>query len=232
MLQYLITSMSFWASVLIPATITLVLFIILFIYWNNSFVSKPEPVILHAESLQNPINTGITAAFLVIPLLSSLVAYLYVKVSSAPNEFSLLVASLVVFSFSIIIGFWNNYSFATLTRNDGTIEITKEKNIFIPAFFVSQLALLLSAIILVVIFCFLQLSPLAHTTKIVKTSSIFPILRQPLRIEMSKDTIVSLWGQPERETKKGTDILYIYKTPNSRIEITISNDKIIRIIEE
>jgi len=231
MLQHLITSLSFLTGVLIPVIVTLAIFIILWRYWDKSFVSDPSPVNLHSESLRNPINTGITVASLVIPIISSLVAYLYIKVSNTPTEFSLLISSLVLFSLSIIVGIWNNYSFATLTKSDGTLEISKETNTSIPAFFVSQLVLLLSAIILVVVFCFFQLSYLSPTTKKLENSDI-SILRQPLRINMTNDYVVSLWGLPAKEIKKGKNIIYIYQTPNSSVEITISNKKVIRILEQ
>lgn len=102
---------------------------------------------LNAQSLRDPINTGITVSGFLLPLIVGIMTFSFSNNSNPIEKDFYVFSSIVLIIFSIFLGLWNNYSLATLTDSDGKFKITSSDNTTFPAFFVFQLSLLLFAII-------------------------------------------------------------------------------------
>src|SRR5438067_3725929 len=117
--------------------------------WADKFRQDPNRVFKYkTESFRSPINLSVTVAGLFIPLISALTAYLLNNSSyTQVRKMSSLFGSLFLLVLSMCWGVWLSYSLATVSPEDDTLTITKDKNWKLPSHFVAQLILLLTGTI-------------------------------------------------------------------------------------
>jgi len=143
-----------------------------------------------------------------------------------------------MFLASICLGVWLSYSLATISVTDDTFSITSTKNWKTAAYFSVQLILFLSGVFLILWFIFFRLD-LSFSERI--SNYVIPadcemraILRKPLLIGLSKNEMISRWGEPDKTKQSGTEstIHYIYPSLHSSYTVTVEDGIIVSILEE
>lgn len=191
---------------------------------------------LNAEALRNPINTGITVAGFLLPIIVGLISFLYLKTDLKIQREDYLYSSIVLIIISIFWGLWNNYSLATLTKIDGSFPITKKENTIFPAIFVFQLALLFWGLLYLGLFSFNNIKPddtekVSSVTLNTKPIEQIAILKPHIIINTHKDSLLNCWGKPSKISLKDSLQIFWYKSTYSDFSYTIKNDTIININE-
>jgi len=204
---------------------------------GRSWIKKTKrgDVILNAEALRNPINTGITVAGFLLPIIVGLISYLFLENNVRIHKEYYLYSSTLLIIISIFFGLWNNYALATLTKSDGSFPITKTDNTTFPAFFVFQLSMLFLGILFLGIFSLKNITPkeVANKNKIsteqIKLGNQLFISKPYIGIKTSKDLLLRNWGQPTRVLRNDSLLVFLYNSTLSEFSFTIKKDTIINI---
>lgn len=222
----------FWCFATPPAILSLLAVWLTARAWDNGFAQGEKVISIAADAFRNPINSGITVAGLVLPIVAALIAFLAKGGKLEEPIYPILAAGLCTLWFSIVVGLYNNYSLATVTKQDGHIEITPDKNTYVPAVFVAQLVLLVGALLIVVLAVVFCPKPQNAKRPPVKAVHQYPILRPAIRVGAPEDVVYATWGTPQskRVTNNTTEICY--ETENSHIVVRIANNLVVFIEEK
>lgn len=215
-------------SLIIAFSISLVISILIGRSWIKS--TKNKEFSLSAEALRNPINTGITVSGFIIPIIVGLISYLYLNREYKMNSGHYLYSSMILIIVSTLIGLWNNYALATLTKDNGIFPITNKENTTFPAFFVFQLSLLFLGILYLSLFGIKNINPTNHPKQenVITQNNKQQIFveKQQILINTSKDSLLLWWGIPKMIIKKDSFDIYKYISDNSDYDFYIYDNKI------
>lgn len=216
--------------------------------WKTKFEEQPTRKFKYkTESFRNPINLSVTIAGLFIPLIAALIAYLLNNsIQVQIGKMASLFASLCLLVLSMSWGVWLSYSLATVSPDDDTITITKEKNWKLPSHFVAQLALLLTGTILIPVFLVFRFDvPAPASTKtdfsfhtfdrfgFARTPEreiVYEVLRREIHIGALEGDVLKKWGQPDRVERSAGERLnrYTYTSPVSIYIISCRDGTVVR----
>lgn len=189
---------------------------------------------LNSEALRNPINTGITVAGFLLPIIVGLISYLFLQDNVRIVKEYFLYSSVLLIMISIFFGLWNNYSLATLTKANGEFPITKTENTTFPAFFLFQLTLLFFGILYLGLFSINNISSTKQKSEISITQiyseyNLVPIYKPHIKINTNKDSLLVYWGKPNKVLKNDSIVELYYISEKSSYTFSIKNDTIINI---
>ena len=194
--------------------------------------TRNKDIILSAEALRNPINTGITVSGFLVPIMVGIMTFSFTSNNYIVNKDFYIFSSIILIILSILFGLWNNYSLATLTNDEGKFNITKDDNTFFPALFVFQLSLLFFGITLLGLFGYNNMdkqTPKRTTKTNCNSNETVLIKKKHIPINTHKDLLLELWGKPSEIS--GVDSLqeFLYKSNESIFTYKIVNDTVTSI---
>lgn len=219
-------------ALIIAFLVSIIISVLIGMSWIKK--TKNDTVNLNAEALRNPINTGITVAGFLLPIIVGLMSYLFLENDIRISKEYYLYSSVILIITSIFFGLWNNYALATLTKADGSFPITKCENTSFPSFFVFQLTLLFFGILFLGIFSFKNINTVKQEKNSTKVNdntqvTLLPILKPLIPINTHKDLLLRIWGSPNKITEENCSKIYLYNSTLSEYSFTIKNDTIIII---
>jgi hypothetical protein len=144
-----------------------------------SFIRIKQQTFLNSESFRDSTKLGITITTFAFPLLIAGSDYFL------DDEFWRIIG---VLSASTIMGLWNSFSLATLTNEDGKIEINQNKSNILPTLMVLQFMLMILALTLILKY---QEKP---QKKLVENQ--FNTIQYRNLNEFTKEDILRYWGMP------------------------------------
>jgi hypothetical protein len=207
----------FWKCFGIVLLILVLLSAAIGFWWNKK---TPKVILLNAEALRNPTNTGITTSTLGITLL---ILSVNVPISKLTN----INVALLFLMIATIAGLWNISSMATVTDENGKIPVGKNQNVFLVVMLVFQFGSLLAVFVLLAKFDFSIIKPAAAVQPV---STVY-IQKPRIGFETTRGQILESWGAPNQEVNtNGMDTLW-YETPQAVIRISMQGDKLKEIKE-
>lgn len=220
----------FYIYLFVPIVLALLGALATGILWKRGIKERKLPI--NSENFRNPINATLTLIGILIPLLSTCVAYLRATLGADVGVFAPLVASLLVLILALLLSFWNLYSLATVSDAQQIITIDKENNLYFPAQFVLQLFLLLAALIGMSFFLLFHFRLPSASTKATNTTALYLVVRSPLRVGMAEADVLNFWGKPEIERPVTGGKEMVYRSLDSEFAVTIEKGKIKQFLEK
>ena len=169
---------------------------------------------LNSESFRDSTKVGITITTLAFPLMIASTDYFDKRI------FWHIIATI---SISTFLGLWNSFSIATVTDEDGKINVGPNKNTALPLIQVMQFFFMIYAIILSLAYAEKPAEKPAE-----KESCKEIIVVQPnLLINKSKKNLIDYLGIPNASKKILDTTFFYYSSQKSIITFKIFNDTII-----
>lgn len=197
--------LGFWLTFVVPLVVVLLLAYAVYRSWRT----LPAARSLHWQAIDYPIQTGITAAGVVIPLLIGLISY------SLNNGYSLsrlrlIVISVMFFAISIVVGLYTTFSVATLADDKNVVPISGTSNTVLPSLLFTEFALFFLGISFAVAHLFYGLP--AHPPTPVYSVATEEVLRPPLSLGLSLAEVRAAWGDaPATQAADTTELKYAGK---------------------
>jgi hypothetical protein len=221
-------SWSFW----IP-TLGILAVIATLALWVGRIWSTGNAVTLNWNAFAAPLNTAITVAGIVLPLIASLVAYSTGNLGKTYSDLNLLFVSAALFLLTLLIGLWTAVGLATVVTNkDGVFTVDATSNTFYPAFLVAQLALLFSgfAVLLVHVASGLPLDQTAPD-KTQLSRHVVLVVRTYPSTGMSPEQVRAMLGAPTTEAQTQTRQTLTYLTHNAELRLVIEDGAVVEMTE-
>lgn len=221
-------SWSFW----VPTLGSLVVIAAL-VVWMGRIWSRGDPVTLNWNAVSAPLNTAITVAGIVLPLVASLIAYSTGSLGKGYADLSLLFVSAAHFLLALLVGLWTAFGLATVVTNkDGVFTVDATNNTYYPAFLVAQLALLVLgfAVLLTHVADGLPLDQSAPDKAQLARQGLFVVRSYP-STGMSPEQVRAMLGAPTAETQTQGRQTLIYLTHNAELRLIIEDGVIVEMTE-
>lgn len=217
--------MLLWAG--LPLGIAIVIFVAACKHWHKK-VAGGATFSYAGDTFRNPINAAITVSGFFIPLLCGGIGYLIEK-SIPSRQLIPLLAAVILFSVSVLLGLWNLFSMTLFTGDK--VEIKKDGVWgFVPQF-ATQLSIMFGGLI-VVLFYFLFVFDLkASETKSSDASASVMIARPALRAGIGPGDVTKAWGPPGQITNTNDTAVWHYSSDNSEFLITVRSNSVWSIEE-
>jgi len=162
---------------------------------------------LNSESFRDSTKVGITITTLAFPLLISSTEYFDKRI---------FWHIIVTFSISTLLGLWNSFSIATVTDEDGKINVGPNNNNSLPLIQVMQFFFMIYGIILSLVYAE---KPLENES----TKEII-VVQPNLLLGKSKENLIDYLGMPTKSKKKLDTTFFYYSSKKSEITFKILND--------
>jgi len=220
--------MLLWAGV--PLGVAAVLFVLGLRHWYKR-MKEGAKFSYAGDTFRNPINAAITVSGFFIPLLCGGIGYLIEK-SIPPHQLVPLVAAVVLFSVSVLLGLWNLFSMTLFPGDDDKVEIEPGGVWgFVPQF-ATQLAVMFGGLVVVLLYFLFVFDLKTSETKTIDAPAPIMVSKPLLRVGMNADDVQQSWGAPNQIVKSNQLAVWRYTAANSEFLITIRDHSVWSIEEK